>query len=214
MSNQGINILLVDYHRLILYDELLPAGRLREPKSGKDRADIVIITKCPPDLKPVDYRVLTKAMNLFPYQEVVFLVSGLRRAPQALRRRKKNARKHPQPPCAAAHGHCLATTNGAGSHALCHGDPARHCHKANGACQTLQPHHAAVLPRPPCVQGQGHSENQRGVRKSARAQTRHHDGEGRCATGACRGAERSVAKVSLCPSAENPVYAGSGRKIQ
>ena len=25
----GINILLVDYHRLILYDELLPAGRLR-----------------------------------------------------------------------------------------------------------------------------------------------------------------------------------------
>ena len=68
----GINILLVDYHRLILYDELLPAGRLREPKSGKDRADIVIITKCPPDLKPVDYRVLTKAMNLFPYQELYF----------------------------------------------------------------------------------------------------------------------------------------------
>ena len=68
----GINILLVDYHRLILYDELLPAGRLREPKSGKNRADIVIITKCPPDLKPVDYRVLTKAMNLFPYQELFF----------------------------------------------------------------------------------------------------------------------------------------------
>ena len=68
----GINILLVDYHRLILYDELLPAGRLREPKSGKNRADIVIITKCPPDLKPVDYRVLTKAMNLFPYQELYF----------------------------------------------------------------------------------------------------------------------------------------------
>lgn len=68
----GINILLVDYHRLILYDELLPAGRLREPKSGKDRADIVIITKCPPDLKPVDYRVLTKAMNIFPYQELYF----------------------------------------------------------------------------------------------------------------------------------------------
>ena len=68
----GINILLVDYHRLILYDELLPAGRLREPKSGKNRADIVIITKCPPDLKPVDFRVLTKAMNLFPYQELYF----------------------------------------------------------------------------------------------------------------------------------------------
>ena len=37
----GINILLVDYHRLIIYDKLLPAGRLREPLSGKNRADIV-----------------------------------------------------------------------------------------------------------------------------------------------------------------------------
>ena len=31
----GVNILLVDYHRLIIYDELLPAGRLREQLSGK-----------------------------------------------------------------------------------------------------------------------------------------------------------------------------------
>ena len=41
----GVNILLVDYHRLIIYDKLLPAGRLREPLSGKNRADIVIVTK-------------------------------------------------------------------------------------------------------------------------------------------------------------------------
>ena len=47
----GINILLIDYHRLIIYDKLLPAGRLREPQEGKARADIVIITKCPHDLK-------------------------------------------------------------------------------------------------------------------------------------------------------------------
>lgn len=68
----GINILLVDYHRLIIYDKLLPAGRLREPKDGKERADIVIITKCPKDLKPMDFRVLTKAMNLYPYQKLYF----------------------------------------------------------------------------------------------------------------------------------------------
>ena len=49
----GINILLVDYHRLIIYDKLLPAGRLREPLNGKNRADIVIITKCPRYLKPM-----------------------------------------------------------------------------------------------------------------------------------------------------------------
>ena len=68
----GINILLVDYHRLIIYDKLLPAGRLREPLKGKDRADIVIVTKCPKDLKPMEYRVITKAMNLYPYQQLYF----------------------------------------------------------------------------------------------------------------------------------------------
>ena len=68
----GINILLVDYHRLIIYDELLPAGHLREPKEGKRRADMVIITKCPKDLKPMEYRVLTRAMELYPYQDLFF----------------------------------------------------------------------------------------------------------------------------------------------
>jgi len=68
----GINILLVDYHRLVIYDKLLPAGRLREPMKGKDRADIVIITKCPKELKPMEFRVITKAMKLFPYQQLYF----------------------------------------------------------------------------------------------------------------------------------------------
>ena len=68
----GINILLVDYHRLIIYDKLLPAGRLREPLKGKDRADIVIVTKCPKELKPMEFRVIMKAMNLYPYQHLYF----------------------------------------------------------------------------------------------------------------------------------------------
>lgn len=68
----GINILLVDYHRLIIYDKLLPAGRLREPLKGKDRADMVIVTKCPKELKPMEFRVITKAMALYPYQQLFF----------------------------------------------------------------------------------------------------------------------------------------------
>ena len=68
----GINILLVDYHRLIIYDKLLPAGRMREPQDGKSRADIVIVTKCPKDLKPMEFRVLKRAMNLYPYQVLYF----------------------------------------------------------------------------------------------------------------------------------------------
>ena len=68
----GINILLVDHHRLIIYDELLPAGRLRESVDGKNRADIVIVTKCPKTLNPMEFRVLTKQMNLYPYQQLYF----------------------------------------------------------------------------------------------------------------------------------------------
>ena len=68
----GLNILLVDYHRLIIHDKLLPAGRLREPVKGKDRADIVIITKCPTTLNPMEFRVLTKQMSLYPYQQLYF----------------------------------------------------------------------------------------------------------------------------------------------
>ena len=68
----GLNILLVDYHRSIIFDKLIPAGRLREPLKGKDRADIVIVTKCPKELKPMEFRVLTKQMNLYPYQQLYF----------------------------------------------------------------------------------------------------------------------------------------------
>ncbi|MCM1108126.1 MAG: tetraacyldisaccharide 4'-kinase [Clostridium sp.] len=68
----GINILLVDYHRMIYDDKLLPAGRLREPKEGTRRANIVIVTKCPRDMKPMGFRVISKALRLFPYQKLFF----------------------------------------------------------------------------------------------------------------------------------------------
>ena len=68
----GINILLVDYHRLICEDTLLPAGRMREPENGKSRAHIVIVTKCPKDITPMDLRVLSKQMELYPYQQLYF----------------------------------------------------------------------------------------------------------------------------------------------
>lgn len=70
--NSGMNILLVDYHRLICYDKLLPAGRLRESPKGKNRANIVIVTKCPADIKPMGIRVISKALNLYPYQKLFF----------------------------------------------------------------------------------------------------------------------------------------------
>ena len=68
----GLNILLMDYHRLIYFDMLLPAGKLREPQSGKDRADIVIVTKCPTYITPMDMRGIERTLDLQPWQRLFF----------------------------------------------------------------------------------------------------------------------------------------------
>ena len=57
---------------IICEDALLPAGRMREPENGKSRAHIVIVTKCPKDITPMDLRVLSKQMELYPYQQLYF----------------------------------------------------------------------------------------------------------------------------------------------
>lgn len=67
-----MNILLTDYNRLFTDDALLPAGRLREPIKGKDRAQIVIVTKCPDDIKPIDFNVTAKHLKLYPFQQLYF----------------------------------------------------------------------------------------------------------------------------------------------
>ena len=46
----ALNILLTELARPFYQDYVLPAGRLRETRAGAARADVVIVTKCPPDL--------------------------------------------------------------------------------------------------------------------------------------------------------------------
>ena len=67
-----INIVLVNYHRPIFLDKLLPAGRLREPIVGKSRADIIIITKCPKDLTLEETRELENGLSLQLDQSLFF----------------------------------------------------------------------------------------------------------------------------------------------
>lgn len=68
----GLMIMLTSYHQLYLDDLVLPAGRLREPKSAVYRADIVVVTKCPPNITPVEKRGIQDRINPKPYQEVFF----------------------------------------------------------------------------------------------------------------------------------------------
>jgi hypothetical protein len=65
-----MHIGLVDYERQIGEDAWLHTGRMREPENGKNRAHIVMVTICPRDITPMDLRVLSKQMELYPYQKL------------------------------------------------------------------------------------------------------------------------------------------------
>lgn len=68
----GINLLLTDYNHLFYEDELLPYGSLREPKSGYGRADVIVVTKTPEKLSPIEKKVLQKNIGVKEYQKIFF----------------------------------------------------------------------------------------------------------------------------------------------
>ncbi len=70
--NPGLNILLIDNNNPIDEDRLLPLGRLRESASELHRANIIIITKCSPNIKPIEQRLLEKRFKQYPYQKIYF----------------------------------------------------------------------------------------------------------------------------------------------
>jgi tetraacyldisaccharide 4'-kinase len=68
----GLSILLTDYSNLFFEDSMLPSGTLREVASGMKRADIIVVTKTPQKLTPIDRRIIIKKINVFDYQQVYF----------------------------------------------------------------------------------------------------------------------------------------------
>ncbi len=68
----GFYILLTPYDRLYIDDHLLPWGRLRDTVSQSQRANAVIVTKCPPNLRPIDRRVIVNRLGLSSFQHVYF----------------------------------------------------------------------------------------------------------------------------------------------
>lgn len=65
-------LLLTSYDRLYINDYLLPAGNLRESRSGADRAQSVIVTKCPKNLSTSQQDKIEKQLNLFSNQNLYF----------------------------------------------------------------------------------------------------------------------------------------------
>lgn len=72
----GLNIVLVDYNRPIFNDLMLPAGRLREPRSGIGRANIVLVTKCPEALSDAERQEFSRKLKLKSEVPVFFTTFG------------------------------------------------------------------------------------------------------------------------------------------
>ncbi|AOW08051.1 tetraacyldisaccharide 4'-kinase [Flavobacterium gilvum] len=70
--NAGFYILLTSYGDLYCNDFMLPTGNLRESRSGVQRANIVVVTKCPSNLSLGEQNSIKKQLNLASNQTLFF----------------------------------------------------------------------------------------------------------------------------------------------
>ena len=68
----SINILLTEYGHPYYKDHILPYGDLREFKKARFRANIVIVTKCPANLNPIEKHNILHDLHLLNYQKAFF----------------------------------------------------------------------------------------------------------------------------------------------
>ncbi|MDN3643443.1 tetraacyldisaccharide 4'-kinase [Lutimonas halocynthiae] len=68
----GCYILLTSFDKLYINDFMLPAGNLREPRSGSKRAQIIIVSKCPDHLNAAMRDEIEKKINPNSNQKLFF----------------------------------------------------------------------------------------------------------------------------------------------
>jgi tetraacyldisaccharide 4'-kinase len=68
----GLNVLLTDYNNLFTRDFYLPTGDLRDLRSSYKRADIIVVTKCKPDLQRREAHDIQEEIGLLPHQQLFF----------------------------------------------------------------------------------------------------------------------------------------------
>ena len=75
---RDLNILLTAFDTPFFKDHVLPAGRLREARKGAQRADAVVVTKCPATLSELDKKSYIKAILEYSRPDVPIFFSGIR----------------------------------------------------------------------------------------------------------------------------------------
>jgi tetraacyldisaccharide 4'-kinase len=66
----GFYIMLSSYDDLFFNDFILPTGNLRESRSGVNRADMIIITKCPRNISEIAQDKIKKKVSVYLQKEV------------------------------------------------------------------------------------------------------------------------------------------------
>jgi len=72
----GLNILLTTFDKPYTQDYLLPAGRLREFRSASERADLIIVSKCPSNMESQARQEFMEAIAPKSYQKLFFSYYG------------------------------------------------------------------------------------------------------------------------------------------
>lgn len=72
----AFTILLTAFDSLYFKDFLLPTGNLRESKIGADRANLVVVTKCPESMPAEKIKQIEQGLGLKTTQEVYFTTIG------------------------------------------------------------------------------------------------------------------------------------------
>ncbi len=68
----GLQILLTDYNDPYYKDYVLPAGNLRESRKGANRANVILVTKCPYNISAEDKLLFIKKLKANNNQKVFF----------------------------------------------------------------------------------------------------------------------------------------------
>lgn len=68
----GMNILVTEYNRPFTRDHVVPFGRLREGRKGYERADAIIVSKCPAGLPETEQQALAREIAPLPHQRLFF----------------------------------------------------------------------------------------------------------------------------------------------
>ncbi|WP_276134701.1 tetraacyldisaccharide 4'-kinase [Polluticoccus soli] len=68
----GVNVLITDFSKPFYADHILPMGSLRESRSAYHRADVIIVSKCPPNLDRAVANDMIAKINPLSHQKVFF----------------------------------------------------------------------------------------------------------------------------------------------